>query len=131
MIDVHVGQWEGREPSSPVLGLAYNSKGDRLVCAAQDGNVSIWDSKTHEMLKRLDLSPAIAYSAVFSPDDRLLVVACGGLRVFEALPYAKGVIAGSPGLQSEASYPGLESSCSSTLKALLPKRWRLAVTPSG
>ena len=48
-----------------------------------------------------------------------------------AITYAEGVIAGSPGLQCEASYPGFKSSCSSTLKALLPKRSRSAITPSG
>ena len=35
------------------------------------------------------------------------------------IPYAKGVTAGSPGLQCEASYPGFKSPAYSTLKALL------------
>ena len=39
--------------------------------------------------------------------------------------YVEGVIACSPGLQCEASYPGFELSLVfSTLKALLPKRFR-------
>ena len=49
----------------------------------------------------------------------------------EPLRYAEGVIARSPGLQCEASYPGLESPVFSTLKALLPTRCRSAITPLG
>ena len=90
--------WDIRQPTKPVflrtlaghtdrvLCLAFNSDGTRLVSGSRDKTIKLWDVRSgHEALSLRGNSDWI-WSVTFSPDDRFLVTASAGTRVWDAGP---------------------------------------------
>ena len=64
--------------ASYIRGLAVTRDGTKIICSDGDGEIKVWDVKSHEIVKQWTHSEGYPDIAI-SPDDRLLAV--GGKTV--------------------------------------------------
>jgi RNA polymerase sigma factor (sigma-70 family) len=75
-----------------IRSVAYSSDGQCIASASWDGTIRLWDPKTGEEVRRLDVPPTKSYNpaylsqVLFSPDDEFVVVAQ------QSMPNEPGVI---------------------------------------
>jgi WD40 repeat protein len=69
-----------------VYDVAFSGDGTRLVTAARDGSVRIWDAASGKQLQVLRRHAGTVFAACFSPDDALVATAGddGDVRLCEA-----------------------------------------------
>jgi WD40 repeat protein/uncharacterized caspase-like protein len=58
--------------SEPVVSVAFSSNGKRLLTGSWDRTARCWDAQTGRELQQFQ-APRRVFSAVFSPDDRLVI----------------------------------------------------------
>lgn len=57
---------------SEVNSVAFSADGERLVSASGDGTVKVWNSRTGELIQKIDAHAGFACSVVFHPDGKHL-----------------------------------------------------------
>ena len=87
----HVEEWNGQDPTPRLLGtpgpilnyISFNRSGSEFVTASASGVVSIWNAHDDQVLRTFYACPS-PFTAAFSPDSSMVVVACsdGTVRVF-------------------------------------------------
>lgn len=60
---------------APFLSAHFNTSGDRILTAAQDGMVTLWETETGRALASWLAHPAPVWEAIFSPDGQLIATA--------------------------------------------------------
>ncbi len=84
--------------------------GDRLVCTAGDGSISVWKLPTMELERHIPLCEEKVRGSALSPDGKLLAVACGdgSVRVLETKNFNEKhtIEAHAKGAASVAWHPG-------------------------
>jgi eukaryotic-like serine/threonine-protein kinase len=75
-----------RAHESSVFSAQYSPEGRAILTAAADRSVALWDSATHQLVRRVQFDDAYVRQAAFSPDNHFFVVALtdGTARVFDA-----------------------------------------------
>lgn len=61
--------------SKPVLALAFNRDGDRLITGSADGTARLWDTAAGRELRMFRGHASSVESVAFSPDEKLIVTA--------------------------------------------------------
>jgi WD40 repeat protein len=75
--------WRQTVQQFRIWGLAFDSKGERIVTAGAGGVIKIWETATGQELMDIPGYAASAGDAVFSPDGSLLAIVGGdGLQVW-------------------------------------------------
>ena len=69
-----------------VLCLSFSRDGDRLASGSRDKTAKIWDVRSGHQALSLRGHPNWVNSAVFGPDDRLVITSSEHLRVWDASP---------------------------------------------
>src|SRR5262249_14471029 len=77
--DLDTGEEKGRvsEPNGRTRGIAFTRDGKRLLACGWAGGARLWDLAEKKELRAYPGSGEVCHFATFSPDEKLILVACG------------------------------------------------------